>query len=54
MVEYFSTNCEMFKEERDGKQLKIGDIFGPIEKQITFIKSFKLIARKWKLIQEIC
>ena len=52
-VEHFTQNCEAFKEERDGKVLNVEHIYGPLEEQIPFIKTFKHIARKWNLIQEL-
>ena len=52
-VMHFVLHCSAFKEERNGHSLHLEDIFGPSEKQISFIKIFKHIARKWKLILEI-
>ena len=52
-LEHFARICTAFSEERNGKVLNVEDIFGTLEEQIAFIKTFKHIARKWKLILEI-
>ena len=46
-------SCEVFKEEKDNRNLNFEDVFGPLKVQINFIKRFKIIARKWKLILEM-
>ena len=51
---HFCTTCVVFEEEREGLLLQIDDIYGSLNSQIKFIKKFKLIARKWKLILELC
>ena len=50
---HFAQTCVTFQSERNFKMLNVEDIFGTLQKQITFIKSFKIIARKWKLILEV-
>ena len=50
---HFSQSCEMFHKERDGEKLNFEDVFASIEFQIRFIKRFKIIARKWKLLLEM-
>ena len=50
---HFAQTCVTFESERECEMLNVEDIFGPIQKQITFIRSFKIIARKWKLILEV-
>ena len=45
--------CEVFSEERGDTFLNFEDVFGPLEEQIRFIKRFKIIARKWKLLLDI-
>ena len=50
---HFCTTCSTFEEERDGLSLQIEDIYGGLNVQIKFIKKFKVIARKWKLILEL-
>ena len=42
----------MFLKERQNEILNVSDIFGPLELQIRFVKIFKRIARKWRLIIE--
>ena len=45
-------DCHIFQDERS-EILNHNDIFGTFEQQVSFIKQFKLIARKWKLILEM-
>ena len=45
--------CSLFNEERCSiGTLDHEHIFGTLDEQISFIKRFKIIARKWKLILE--
>ena len=50
---HLCTTCSTFEEKRDGLALQIEDIYGGLNVQIQFIKKFKVIARKWKLILEL-
>ena len=50
---HLSQSCVMFQTERNGEILDWEDVFSSIDVQIRFIKKFKLIARKWKLILEM-
>ena len=45
--------CPVFSSERGDSCLNFEDVFGQVEIQIKFIKRFKIIARKWKLLLEI-
>ena len=45
--------CESFKSERNNEALNFHDVFGPLKVQIDFIRKFKTLARKWKLLLEI-
>ena len=45
--------CLLFESERGDKVLNSDDVFGSLETQIKFVKIFKVIARKWKMILEI-
>ena len=47
---HFCESCVAFQEERNGHEMAYDDIFGPLEVQVKFIKKFKTIARKWRLI----
>ena len=44
--------CPIFQGERS-EIMNHNDIFRTFEQQVSFIKQFKLIARKWKLILEM-
>ena len=46
-------SCDKFKEERKNNILNFEDVFGTLEMQISFIKKFKVIARKWNLLLEL-
>ena len=52
-VIHFSQTCPTFQEERRNEILQVEDIFGTLHKQIAFIKTFKIINRKWKLILDM-
>ena len=45
--------CEKFKDETDGIQLHFEDVYGPLEKQIQFIKIFKKLDSKRTLLFEL-
>ena len=46
-------SCSVFSSERGDTCLNFEDVFGPVDNQMKFIKRFKVIARKWKLLLEI-
>ena len=46
-------SCDTFQNERDNKTLNFHDVFGPLDVQIMFIKKFKIISRKFKLLIEV-
>ena len=50
---HFCQSCEVFKSERNNECLAFENIFGSLDVQIKFIKTFKIIARKWNLILEM-
>ena len=52
-VEHISKSCRIFKNERHNDVIDFENVFGPLDDQIRFVKKFKVIARKWKLILEI-
>ena len=45
-------NCPIFQDEQS-ERINLEHIFGTFEQQVLFIKQFKLISRKWKLILEL-
>ena len=47
------TLCPKLKSETDGHNLDVNDVFGPLSKQIYFIKQFKQISRKRDLLLEM-
>ena len=49
---HFCESCITFQDERQGEILNLDDIFGPLEIQIAFVRKFKILARKWKLLLE--
>ena len=50
---HFCQTCVAFSNERHDGTLNFEDISGPLDVQIIFIKKFKLIARKWRLLLEL-
>ena len=52
-VEHIPKSCRIFKNERHNDVIDFENVFGPLDDQIRFVKKFKVIARKWKLILEI-
>ena len=45
--------CSFFDKERSSfGNLDLDHVFGTLDEQISFIKKFKIIARKWKLTLE--
>ena len=50
--EHFCTSCVNFQSERNFKTLVFSDIYGTLDLQVQFIKQFKIIARKWKVLLE--
>ena len=50
--EHISRTCQQFQKERNGEDLNCEDVFSTLDDQISFIKKFKIIARKWKLLLE--
>ena len=50
---HLSQSCVIFQKERNGEILNCEDVFASLDVQISFIKKFKLISRKWKLILEM-
>ena len=50
---HFSQVCAQFRNERKGETLNFEDVFSSLDVQISFIKKFKIVARKWKLLLEI-
>ena len=52
-VTHFTQTCSTFQEERKFTKLNVEDIYGSLQKQIKFIRTFKVINRKWKLILEL-
>ena len=45
--------CDSSKYERNFTRLNIDDIYKSLTFQVEFIRVFKLIARKWKLLLEL-
>ena len=50
---HFCQSCVAFQSERNNEILNIEDIVAPLDLQIKFIKKFKIIARKWKILLDI-
>ena len=50
---HFSQSCVQFHNERNGEILNSEDVFSSLDTQISFIKKFKIVARKWKILLEI-
>ena len=50
--DHFSRSCHQFANERNGENLNCEDVFSSLDDQISFIKKFKIIARKWNLLLE--
>ena len=50
---HLSETCSIFSSERGNGTLNFKEVFGPLKVQIIFIKQFKVLARKWKLLLEI-
>ena len=46
-------SCPLFINERGDTSLNFEDVFGSLDDQILFIKRFKVIARKWKLLLDL-
>ena len=49
----FSQSCMQFHNERNGEILNSEDVFSSLDTQISFIKKFKIVARKWEILLEI-
>ena len=50
---HFCNSCVAFDAERGAENLQFEDVFGPLEKQIAFVRRFKFIARKWNWMLEL-
>ena len=51
--EHICGACPVFESEQNFKILNINDVYGPLDNQIIFVRQFKFVARKWKLLLEI-
>ena len=52
-VEHFCCSCDAFESERNTVTLQVGDIFSSYNTQLKFVKWFKPIARKWKVLLDM-